>query len=108
MSTNRRNGPRRVQFETALNVSIMAIDGTWHRDCLLINVSETGAQLAAEVSGLATDEFFLLLSSVGAPAFRRCKRAWVEGDRIGVWFDKKRLPKKLPERSPRNWESTPA
>ena len=87
---------------------MMAIDGTWHRDCLLIDVSDSGAQLAAEVSGLSTEEFFLLLSSVGVPAFRRCRRAWVEGDRIGVWFDKKRLSGKLPERSPRNWESTAA
>jgi hypothetical protein len=106
--TDRRSGTTRVQFEPALNVRMMAIDGTWHRDCLLIDVSDSGAQLAAEVSGLATEEFFLLLSSVGAPAFRRCRRAWVEGNRIGVWFEKKRLPKKLPERSPRNWESTPA
>jgi hypothetical protein len=87
---------------------MMAIDGTWHRDCLLIDVSDSGAQLAAEVSGLATDEFFLLLSSVGVPAFRRCRRAWVEGARMGVWFEKKRLSGKLLKRSSRNWESTPA
>jgi hypothetical protein len=97
MTTGHRKEPRRVQFETARNVRIMAIDGTWCHECLLINVSETGAQLAAKTPGLAGEEFFLLLSSVGAPAFRRCRRAWVEGDRICVWFDKKRLPKKLPE-----------
>jgi hypothetical protein len=108
MNADRRNGPRRVQFETALDVRMMAIDGTWCRECLLVDVSDSGAQLAVKGSGLSTEEFFLLLSSVGAPAFRRCKRAWIEGDRIGVWFDKKRLPKKLPERSSRNWESTPA
>jgi hypothetical protein len=108
MNTDRRNGPRRVQFEPALNVRIMAIDGTWCRDCLLIDVSDSGAQLAVKGSGLSTEEFFLLLSSVGAPAFRRCKRAWVEGDRIGVWFEKKRLSGKLLKRSSRNWESTAA
>jgi hypothetical protein len=105
---DRRNGAARVQFEPALAVTMMAIDGTWHRDCLLMDVSDSGAQLVAEVSGLATEEFFLLLSSVGAPAFRRCRRAWVDGNRIGVWFDKKRLSGKPPKRSPRNWESTPA
>jgi hypothetical protein len=107
MYTNRRNS-KRVQFEEAINVTMMAIDGTWARECLLIDASDSGAQLSVKSSLPSTDEFFLLLSSVGVPVFRRCKRAWVEGDRIGVWFDKKPLPGKLLQRSSRNWESTPA
>jgi hypothetical protein len=106
MRDNRR-GAARVQFGEALSVTMMAIDGTWTRACLLVDASDTGAQLSIESPCPSAEEFFLLLSSVGVPAFRRCKRAWIEGDRIGVWFDKKRLPGKLLKRSSRNWESTP-
>jgi hypothetical protein len=102
MRVDRRNGVR-VQFERAINVMMMAIDGTWARECLLIDVSDSGAQLAIESPCPSTEEFFLLLSSVGVPAFRRCKRAY----RIGVWFDKKQLAGKLLKRSSCNRESTP-
>jgi hypothetical protein len=85
--SERRKGAR-VQFEPPLKVTMMAIDGTWARECLLMDVSESGARIGMKDTGVSTEEFFLLLSSVGTPAFRRCKRAWVEGDLIGVSFDK--------------------
>jgi hypothetical protein len=106
MRVDRRNGGR-VQFERAINVTMMAIDGTWARECLLIDVSDSGAQLAIESPCPSTEEFFLLLSSVGVPAFRRCKRAWVEGDRIGFGSTKSKLAGKLLKRSSCNRESTP-
>jgi PilZ domain len=105
---DKRNGTTRVQFDPALKVTMMAIDGTWHHEGLLIDVSDSGAQIAVQGSGALTEEFFLLLSSIGAPVFRRCRRAWVEGKRIGVCFDKTRLSERLPKRSSRNWESTPS
>jgi hypothetical protein len=107
MRIDRRNAATRVHFDPAINVTMMAIDGTWARQCLLIDASDSGAQISVEGTEGSTEEFFLLLSSIGVPAFRRCKRAWVEGKRIGVWFEKKRLPGKLLKRSSRNWESTP-
>ncbi|WP_246801469.1 PilZ domain-containing protein [Bradyrhizobium genosp. L] len=66
---------------------MMAIDGTWRRECTLENVSENGAKLTvgASIEGLQLNEFFLLLSSKGL-AYRRCKLAWVNGDQIGVTF----------------------
>jgi PilZ domain-containing protein len=108
MRIDRRNAARRVQFDPAIAATMMAIDGTWARKCLLIDVSDSGAQISVEGTEIATEEFFLMLSSIGIPAFRRCKRAWVEGRRIGVLFDKQRLPGRLLKRSSRNWESTPA
>jgi hypothetical protein len=72
---------------------MMTIDGTWARECLLMDASDSGAQIAVKDSGVLTEEFFLLLSTIGIPAFRRCKRAWVEGNLIGVSFDKTRPPK---------------
>jgi hypothetical protein len=108
MRIERRNAASRVQFDPAINATMMAIDGTWARKCLLIDASDSGAQISVEGAEVPTEEFFLLLSSIGTPVYRRCKRAWVEGERIGVFFDKKRLSEKLVKRSPRNCESTPS
>src|SRR5712671_5903583 len=64
----------RVDFERGIHVYIMGIDGTWRRDCMMVDVSQTGARLRVEGSleGLDLKEFFLLLSSTGL-AYRRCK-----------------------------------
>ena len=92
----------RVNFERGINVFIMAIDGTWRRNCVMRDVSQTGARLQVEdtIQGLDLREFFLLLSSTGL-AYRRCELSWVNGDQIGVTFlkqaDKK---KKLTRRTP--------
>jgi hypothetical protein len=78
---------RRVIFERGYAAHMMAIDGTWRRSCKMLDVSDTGAQLTIEgsVEGLQLKEFFLLLSSTGL-AYRRCQLAWVNGDRVGVYF----------------------
>ena len=77
----------RVDFERGIPVYMMGIDGTWRRDCLMIDVSQTGARLLIEGSleGLDLREFFLLLSSTGL-AYRHCKLVRVAGDQIGVAF----------------------
>ena len=77
----------RVDFERGVRVYIMGIDGTWRRDCMMIDVSQTGARLLIEGSleGLDLKEFFLLLSSTGL-AYRRCKLVRLTGDQIGVAF----------------------
>lgn len=65
----------------------MGIDGTWRRDSVMIDVSQTGARLCVEGSleGLDLNEFFLLLSSTGL-AYRRCRMVRLAGDQIGVEF----------------------
>jgi hypothetical protein len=77
----------RVDFERGIHVFIMGIDGTWRRDCMMFDVSQTGARLRIEGSfeGLDLKEFFLLLSSTGL-AYRRCRMVRVAGDQIGVEF----------------------
>jgi hypothetical protein len=77
----------RVDFERGIQVHIMGIDGTWRRDCTMIDVSQTGARLYIEgsIEGLDLKEFFLLLSSTGS-AYRRCKMVRVAGDQIGIEF----------------------
>jgi len=101
MASERRSGER-VVFERGFAAHMMGIDGTWRRNCVMEDVSETGAKLTVEgsVEGLNLKEFFLLLSSTGL-AYRRCELSWVNGDQIGVHFlkqvDKK---KKSNRRSP--------
>jgi hypothetical protein len=86
MGTERRSGER-VTFERGFAAHMMGIDGTWRRNCIMEDVSETGAKLTVEgsVEGLNLKEFFLLLSSTGL-AYRRCELSWVNGDQIGVSF----------------------
>src|ERR1017187_8816169 len=52
----------RVDFERGIDVYLMGSAGTWRRDCLMIDVSQTGARLCIEGSfeGLDLREFFLL------------------------------------------------
>ena len=81
-----RRGGKRVRFERGWPASLMAIDGTWRRECTVVDISDGGAQLSAgNVGGLQLTEFFLLLSSVGV-AYRRCTLAWVNGELLGVTF----------------------
>src|SRR5262245_37608839 len=63
-TVERRRGER-IVFERGIPAHMMAIDGTWRRDCIMEDVSETGAKLTVEgsVEGLHLKELFLLLSS---------------------------------------------
>jgi hypothetical protein len=86
MGTNKRQTGR-VRFENGYGASIAALDGTWQRRCLVDDVSQTGAKLLVmgSIEGLDVREFFLVLSTTG-PIRRRCLKAWVNGDTIGVRF----------------------
>ena len=77
----------RVRFEYGYPARIMGIDGTWCRDCLIEDVSETGAKisLSDSVEGLNLTEFFLALSRTGT-AHRRCRMVWLTGDSMGILF----------------------
>jgi PilZ domain len=77
----------RVEFSRGIPVRIVAIDGTWSRDCLMLDVAAGGAKLTVKesVTGLNLKEFFLVLSTTGA-AYRRCELVWLNGDQLGVRF----------------------
>src|SRR6202046_2999693 len=91
----------RVTFARGHVVHIMGIDGTWRRQCTLLDVSATGARLTVEGSivGLNLKEFFLLLSSTGL-AFRRCSLVRVNGAEIDVQFLQTKQSKKKGAKSP--------
>jgi len=90
-------GTERVTFSRGYDVCIMAIDGTWRRDCLLNAISDTDATLTVEgsIQGLHLKEFFLLLSSTGL-AYRRCELVRVNGTDMDVQFLKGKHAKKRP------------
>jgi hypothetical protein len=109
MGTSERRKGDRVTFERGYPAHRMGIDGTWRRECVMEDVSETGAKLTVEgsVEGLHLKEFFLLLSSTGL-AYRRCELAWVNGDQIGVNFLKQSDKKKKAAAAKRGAESADA
>ena len=106
MAGERQRGDR-VAFERGINAHMMGIDGTWRRDCIMEDVSETGARLTIDgtVEGLNLKEFFLVLSSTGL-AYRRCELAGVNGDQVGATFLKQGDKKK--GRRPSNGQMTDA
>ena len=95
--TDEAKGPERVTFSHGYDVCIMAIDGTWRRDCVLNAISDNDAILTVEgsIQGLNLKEFFLLLSSTGL-AYRRCELVRVNGAEMDVQFLKGKNKKKRP------------
>ncbi len=83
-----------VTFERAYKARLVGIDGTWWRSCEVVEVSASGAQIAVDSYPGKLDEFFLVLSSIGTPAHRRCKAVWIRGERMGVEFLGARAGKK--------------
>jgi hypothetical protein len=93
--TEESKGSERVTFSRGYDVCIMAIDGTWRRDCQLNAISDNDAVLTVEgsIQGLNLKEFFLLLSSTGL-AYRRCELVRVNGSEIDIQFLKAKSRKK--------------
>jgi PilZ domain len=77
----------RVRFDMGYPARIVAIDGTWFRDCYMEDVSQTGAKVTVTgtLEGLNLSEFFLALSPTGN-AYRKCQMVWLKGETIGVRF----------------------
>src|SRR5499433_4532474 len=98
----------RVTFSRGYDVCIMAIDGTWRRDCQLIAISDNDATLTVEgsIQGLNLKEFFLLLSSTGL-AYRRCELVRVNGAEMDIQFIKGKTKKKRPGSSGQDSMPTP-
>jgi hypothetical protein len=76
-----------VNFARGISVRILAIDGTWQRDCEMLDASDTGVllQFPEPHHAFGLKEFFLVLSSIGN-AHRRCQVVWTDSDRLGATF----------------------
>jgi len=84
MEANRRKAVRRA---IGYSAKIVASDGSWDRDCRVLDVSQTGARLAVAQGTELPKDFILALSQQGTAA-RRCRVVWAEGDEVGVRFER--------------------
>ena len=83
----------RVRFDYGYPARIMAVDGTWYRDCMIEDISESGAKISitGSVEGLELNEFLLALSRAGV-AHRRCDLAWLTREIMGIRFAESNRP----------------
>jgi hypothetical protein len=102
MSWDKRKA-KRVHFDHECHGTLLGADGTWRRDCMLVDVSETGARIRIDGSTdvLKAREFFLLLSSTGL-AFRRCELVRLDGSEAGVHFIARSGSRRVPQLVIRN------
>jgi hypothetical protein len=78
---------RRVTFDPPLKAKYMSTDSALSGDCLVLNAGEDCALIEHVPPFL--DEFFLIFSSAPRQVFRRCKRAWIDGTKIDVEYQRK-------------------
>jgi hypothetical protein len=76
---------RFIRRPIGYRAKIVATDGSWGRNCRVVDVSDGGARLLTEQPIELPDEFVLALSTRGA-ATRRCHVVWKENCEIGVEF----------------------
>jgi len=84
MAVNRRRSVRRA---IGYRARIVASDGSWTRDCRVLDVSQSGAKLAIDQPAELPSDFILALSERGA-AMRRCHVVWTAEREIGVKFER--------------------
>ena len=82
MYIDRRQTPRRT---VNLPVQMGAHEGAPLRDCLMLNISDTGAKLQFDSTEEIPDRFIVLLTSRGYPR-RHCQVKWRNGNKVGVEF----------------------
>jgi hypothetical protein len=83
MSSNRRKSVRRA---LGYGAKIVAPDGSWGRDCRVVDVSNDGARLAIDAPADLPRDFMLALSERGRA--RRCRVVWTTDGEIGVKFER--------------------
>ena len=86
MGMNRRKAIRRT---IGYGAKIFASDGSWHRDCRVLDVSASGAKIEVDQPKDLPDEFVLALSMHGN-AMRQCHVVWAKARQLGVKFERRK------------------
>jgi hypothetical protein len=86
MAANRRKSIRRA---IGYGAKIVAPDGSWNRECRVLDVSATGAKLAIDRPEELPRDFLLALAMHGN-ALRRCRVVWSKTSEIGVKFEQRK------------------
>jgi hypothetical protein len=78
---------QRVAFSNGIDATVISIDGTLKRTCIVVDISHSGAkiELGDENSRFDMAEFFLLMSTRGS-VHRRCRIVRRYGNEIGITF----------------------
>ena len=82
MARERRRSRRRTLGYGAVVVSF---DGALTRECVINDISASGAKLRLDAPKELPEEFVLVLTAQGT-AKRRCKIAWRSAQEVGVRF----------------------
>jgi hypothetical protein len=69
------------------------------RDCMVLDISESGARLGIEAAVVPPDEFTIVFASGGRP-YRRCRVLWRGETQLGVLFDRENSSHTYPESLP--------
>lgn len=85
VTANRRRTARRA---IAYNAKLVASDGSWDRDCRVLDVSDTGARIKVEQAADLPSDFIRALSARGS-ASRCCHVMWTKDREIGVVFERR-------------------
>ena len=84
MSGEKRNYRRKsLKYPARIDLG----DGSPMRDCVLADISETGARVKLKEPSELPERFTLLVGPLGA-APRSCRVVWKEGAEIGLEFKK--------------------
>jgi len=83
MSIEKRKSKRVERNTSAALVSVL---GTAITDCVLKDISATGARLAVEVPEVVPDYFFLKIEEHGQQLSPKCRVRWRIGNEFGVEF----------------------
>lgn len=78
---DKRGAPRQKVLKSA---KIISMDNKTVMDCMVRNLSETGAQLVIEKNVSMPDEFQFFLAN--GDTVRDAVLVWHQGDRVGVKF----------------------
>ena len=78
---------KHVRRPLAYPAKLVALDGSWGRNCRVVDVSEGGAKLVTEHPVQLPSDFFLAFSMRGK-ATRKCRVVWSADCEIGVEFER--------------------
>jgi hypothetical protein len=77
---------KRVRRPSRIPAKLVSGGDLSGRDCVVLDISETGARVAINAAQDMPDQFTILFTAGGHP-FRRCYVVWRKDAQLGVRFD---------------------
>jgi hypothetical protein len=83
MSRDRRKS---IRIESTTAAALVSVMGEPIIECVLRDISATGACISVEVPKVVPDYFFLKMEELGEQMLPRCRVRWRSGNTLGVEF----------------------